>query len=391
MLPLRGITVVALEQAVAAPLATRQLADLGARVIKIERPDGGDFARAYDTTAKGLSSYFVWLNRGKESLALDLKRPGAALVLDRLLRRADVFVQNLAPGAAERLGTAASRLRPRYPRLIVCTVSGYGSAGPYASKKAYDLLVQSEVGLISITGTEATPSKVGISVADIAAGMYAYSGVLTALIARATTGEGAALDVSLFDALGEWMGFAAYYTGYGGTLPPRSGPHHASIAPYGPFGTRDGPVYLAVQNAREWTRFCAGVLRHPELADDARFRTNPDRVRNREALDAAIGAVLGALTAAEAIARLESARIAYARLNSVAEWLDHPQLRERGCWREIASPAGPLRALLPPVRTEGVEPVMGPVPAVGQHTRAILGELGFDAAEIERFAKEAMR
>lgn len=390
MLPLQGITVVALEQAVAAPLATRQLADLGARVIKIERRDGGDFARGYDATAKGLSSYFVWLNRGKESLALDLKHADAARVLERLLQRADVFVQNLAPGAPERLGTAASQLRPTHPRLIVCTVSGYGTTGPYASKKAYDLLVQSEVGLISITGTEETPSKVGISVADIAAGMYAYSGILTALIARGATGQGTAVDVSLFDALGEWMGFALYYAGYGGRSPRRSGPNHASIAPYGPFGTRDGQLYLGIQNAREWTRFCADVLRRPALADDERFRTNPERVRYREALHAAIEDVFGALTTAEAIARLESAQIAYARMNSVAEWLEHPQLRERGCWREIESPAGPLRALLPPVRMEGVEPAMGPVPTLGEHTRAILDELGFAAADVERWTKEAM-
>ncbi|MGE5242886.1 MAG: CaiB/BaiF CoA transferase family protein [Betaproteobacteria bacterium] len=390
MLPLEGITVVALEQAVAAPFATRQLADLGARVIKIERPDGGDFARAYDSTTKGLSSYFVWLNRAKESLTLDLKHPDAGRVLDALLRRADVFVQNLAPGAPERLGTDAPRLRAKYPRLIVCTVSGYGTAGPYASKKAYDLLVQSEVGLMSITGTEETPSKVGISVADVAAGMYAYSGILTALIARGTTGEGAAIDVSLFDALSEWMGFAAYYAGYGGRAPRRSGPNHASIVPYGPFPTRDGQVYLAIQNAREWTRFCADVLRRPELAGDERFRSNPDRVRNREPLASAIGAVFGALTSAEAMARLEAAGIAYARMNSVEEWIEHPQLRERDCWREIGSPAGPLRALRPPVRMEGVEPVMGPIPALGEHTRAILGELGFDASDIERWTKEAM-
>ncbi len=390
MRPLDGLTVVALEQAVAAPFATRQLADLGARVIKIERVDGGDFARHYDTTARGLSSYFVWLNRGKESLTLDLKHADAPRVLDGLLGRADVFIQNLAPGAPERLGTAAAALRPKYPRLIVCTVSGYGSDGPYAEKKAYDLLVQSEVGLISITGTEETPSKVGISVADIAAGMYAYSGILTALIARGVTGAGTSLDVSLFDALGEWMGFAVYYAGYGGRAPLRSGPSHASIAPYGPFPTRDGPLYLGIQNAREWTRFCADVLGRPELAGDERFRTNSDRVRNREALHAAIGDVVGRLPADDVIARLERARIAYARMNSVAEWLEHPQLAARDCWREIGSPAGPLRALRPPVRMEDVDPVMGAIPAVGEHTRAILAELGFDAATIDRWKKEAM-
>jgi itaconate CoA-transferase len=389
-LPLRGITVVALEQAVAAPFATRQLADLGARVIKIERRDGGDFARGYDTTARGLSSYFVWLNRSKESLALDVKHPEAPRVLDALLRRADVFVQNLGPGAPERLGTAAAQLRPKYPRLVVCTVSGYGATGPYAPKKAYDLLVQSEVGLISITGTEETPSKVGISVADIAAGMYAYSGILTALLSRTATGEGSAIDVSLFDALGEWMGFAAYYAGYGGKAPRRSGANHASIAPYGPFRTRDGQVYLGIQNPREWARFCADVLQRPDLSDDERFRTNSDRVRNREELHAVIDAVFGALTADEAIARLDAAQIAWARMNSVADWLAHPQLAGRDCWREVRTPVGPLRALRPPVRMEGVEPVMGPVPAAGEHTEAILAELGFDPATIGRWREEAM-
>jgi itaconate CoA-transferase len=389
MLPLRGITVVAIEQAVAAPFATRQLADLGARVIKIERPDEGDFARGYDATVKGLSSYFVWLNRSKESLALDLKQPEAQEVLARLLQRADVFVQNLAPGAADRLGTGAADLRARYPRLIVCNVSGYGSSGPYAQKKAYDLLVQSEVGLISITGTEDAPSKVGISVADIAAGMYAYAGVLTALLARTASGQGATIEVSLFDALAEWMGSAAYYTMYGGSPPPRSGANHASIAPYGPFSSGDGTqIYLGIQNAREWTRFCGDVLRVPDLADDERFRSNPLRVEHRRALHDAIESVFGGLSAAQIIERLESARIAFARMNSVAEFVGHPQLSARQCWREIGSPAGPLRALVPPVRIDAVEPVMGPVPSLGQHSRAILEELGFDAGVIARWRKE---
>jgi crotonobetainyl-CoA:carnitine CoA-transferase CaiB-like acyl-CoA transferase len=389
MLPLRGMTVVAIEQAVAAPFATRQLADLGARVIKIERPDEGDFARGYDATVKGLSSYFVWLNRSKESLALDLKRAEAQDVLARLLARADVFVQNLAPGAADRLGTAAADLRARYPRLVVCTVSGYGSSGPYAHKKAYDLLVQSEVGLISITGTEETPSKVGISIADIAAGMYAYTGVLTALLARAASGQGTAIEVSLFDALAEWMGCAAYYTAYGGSPPARNGPNHASIAPYGPFPSRDGDqIYLGIQNAREWLRFCANVLRRPDLADDDRFRSNSLRVEHRHALHDAIDDVFRRLSMTAIIERLESARIAFARMNSVAEFVDHPQLSARGCWREIDSPVGPLRALVPPVRMEDVEPVMGAVPSLGQHSDAILEELGFDAATIARWRKE---
>jgi itaconate CoA-transferase len=391
MHPLKGITVVALEQAVAAPFATRQLADLGARVIKIERPDGGDFARGYDTTVNGLSSYFVWLNRSKESITLDLKRPEGTELMARLLDRADVFVQNLAPGAAGRLGTTAAALCERYPRLIVCTVSGYGSSGPYAGKKAYDLLVQSEVGLIAITGTEEQPAKVGISVADIAAGMYAYSGVLTALLARATTGRGASVEVSLFDALGEWMQHAAYYAGYGGSPPRRSGPNHASIAPYGPFRTGDGDqVYLGVQNAREWTRFCADVLQRPELLVDDRFAANSARVQNREALHQAIDLVFATLSTRAVVERLDAASIAHARMNSVVEFVGHPQLAARDCWHDIGSPVGMLRAVAPPVRMSGVEPVMGDVPALGQHTDAILGELGADRDTIARWRREGL-
>jgi len=374
--PLAGITVVALEQAVAAPLATRHLADLGARVIKIERPDGGDFARHYDAAVKGLSSYFVWLNRSKQSLTLDLKRPEAMEVLARLLARADVFVQNLAPGAADRLGLAPAALRDRHPRLIVCTVSGYGAAGPYAAKKAYDLLVQSEVGLVSITGTPDAAAKAGISAADIAAGMYAYSGILTALVARAATGRGATIDVSLFDALGEWMAQPAYYTMYGGAPPPRSGAAHATIAPYGPVRAADGEIVVAVQNAREWTRFCAGVLGWPELEDDDRFRTNALRVKNRDALHVVIESTLGPLPIADIVARLERAGIAYARVNGVAGFVEHPQLVARDVWRDVDSPAGAIRALRPPVRMDGVEPVMRAVPALGEHTTAILEELG---------------
>ena len=376
MTPLAGITVVALEQAVAAPLATRHLADLGARVIKIERPDGGDFVRRYDAAVKGLSSYFLRLNRSKQSLTLDLKRPEAMEVLARLLARADVFVQNLAPGAADRLGLAPAALRDRHPRLIVCTVSGYGAAGPYAAKKAYDLLVQSEVGLVSITGTPDAAAKAGISAADIAAGMYAYSGILTALVARAATGRGATIDVSLFDALGEWMAQPAYYTMYGGAPPPRSGAAHATIAPYGPVRAADGEIVVAVQNAREWTRFCAGVLGWPELEDDDRFRTNALRVKNRDALHVVIESTLGPLPIADIVARLERAGIAYARVNGVAGFVEHPQLVERDVWRDVDSPAGAIRALRPPVRMDGVEPVMRAVPALGEHTTAILEELG---------------
>jgi itaconate CoA-transferase len=391
MHPLSGIVVVAVEQAVAAPFATRQLADLGARVIKIERPDGGDFARGYDTTVKGLSSYFVWLNRSKESLTLDLKRREAAGAFARLIARADVFVQNLAPGAAERLGTAASVLRDRHPRLIVCNVSGYGVSGPYSQKKAYDLLVQSEVGLVSITGSDETPARVGISVADIAAGMYAYSGILTALLARTTTGRGSSIEVSLFDALAEWMGQPANFAGYGGPPPPRAGANHASIAPYGPFRAGDGgQIALAIQNSREWTMFCAEVLRRPELADDERFRTNPLRVRNRPALHDAIESAFAPLTTSEVIERLEGARIAWARVNSMAEFLAHPQLSSRDRWRDIGSPAGALRATIPPVRIDEVEPVMGDVPALGQHTDAILGELGVAPDTVAAWRREGV-
>jgi crotonobetainyl-CoA:carnitine CoA-transferase CaiB-like acyl-CoA transferase len=376
--PLDGITVVAVEQAVAVPFATRQLADLGARVIKVERPGEGDFARTYDTTVKGLSSYFVWLNRSKQSLTLDLKSPGAHQIMSRLIGRADVFVENLAPGAARRLGLAPDTLHERNPRLVACSVSGYGAEGPYAAKKAYDLLVQSEVGLVSLTGTEEEPAKVGISVADIAAGMYAYSGILAALYARTSSGRGAVLDISLFDALGEWMSAPAYFTKYGGSAPRRSGAHHASIAPYGPYNTRGGrAVYFGIQNSREWLRFCTEVLRRPEVATDERFNSNSGRVRQRKALDELINAVFDRLTAAEVLDRLECAEIANARVGSVADFIDHPQLSARRRWRAIDSPAGPVETLLPPVQMSGADAVMGAVPALGEHTNAILGELGF--------------
>jgi itaconate CoA-transferase len=378
-LPLDGVTVVSIEQAVAAPFATRQLADLGARVIKIERPDGGDFARSYDHAVNGLSSYFVWLNRSKESLALDLKHEAAAGVLRRLLERADVFVQNLAPGAAERLGLSAAQLRGPYPRLIVCTITGFGSFGPFARQKAYDMLVQAETGLTSITGTPETPSRVGISVADIAAGMYAYSGILSALLTRKQSGQASAVEVSLFDALSEWMGAPMYYTAYGGSEPPRSGAAHATIAPYELFVSGDGAeIYLAIQNAREWTRFCEQVLGRPQMTRDPRFTTNAQRVEHRLELHGIIENLFSELPAVDILDRLERAEIAFARRNSVAEFVSHPQLAERDCWKTIDSPAGPLRALRPPVRIEGVDPAMGAVPALGQHTRHILEELGLD-------------
>jgi crotonobetainyl-CoA:carnitine CoA-transferase CaiB-like acyl-CoA transferase len=383
MLPLTGITVIAVEQAVAAPFASRQLADLGARVIKIERPGVGDFARSYDTTVNGLASHFVWTNRSKESLTLDLKRPEAGDVLTRLVARTDVFMHNLAPGAVNRLGFGSDTLRQRYRRLITCEISGYGSSGPYRDKKAYDLLVQSEAGLVSITGTGDTPSKVGISIADIAAGMYAFSGVLAALLRRQQTGEGSVVEVSMFDALAEWMGYPAYFTEGGGTAPVRSGARHASIAPYGPFPAGDGqPVYLGLQNEREWARFCTDVLKRPELADDERFASNSARVAHQEALDQAITQAFAGLSAADVVARLDSAGIANARMNSMREFLDHPQLAARDRWRTVASPAGPLRALVPPISLDRSEPVMGPIPALGEHTDAILGEIGYDAATI---------
>jgi len=388
--PLEGVTVVAIEQAVAGPFATRQLADLGARVIKIERPDGGDFARGYDSVVNGLASWFVWLNRTKESVTLDLKRPEAANVLDRLLQNADVFLQNLAPGAVDRLGLSAADLRARYPRLIVCNISGYGTAGPYADKKAYDLLIQSEVGLLSITGTEETPSKVGISIADISAGMYAYSGILSALLARARTGEGTVLDVALIDTLGEWMTHAALYTRHGGTPPPRTGATHATIAPYGPFRTRDGALVVAVQSNREWVEFCVHVLRQPELAEDPRFVTNALRAQHRELLGTTIDAVFSQLPLAEVLRRLDGANLASANLNTVQGYLQHPQLASRDCWRDVDTPGGPVRVLIPPVRMAGAEPVIGPVPALGQHTSAVLQELAFDKDTIAQWAERGV-
>jgi crotonobetainyl-CoA:carnitine CoA-transferase CaiB-like acyl-CoA transferase len=379
MLPLEGMTVVSLEQAVAAPFATRQLADLGARVIKVERPEVGDFARGYDRTVKGLSSHFVWLNRSKESLTLDLKQDGTKEVLHRLIERADVFVQNLAPGATGRLGFDAKTLRERHPRLIVCDVSGYGSSGPYRDKKAYDLLVQCEAGLVSITGTPETPSKVGVSIADIACGMYAYSGILTALLRRERTGEGATLEVSLFEALAEWMGFPAYYAMYGGKEPPRTGASHAAIAPYGPFECGDGEViFLGIQNQREWERFCEVVLERPALAGDERFASNSERVENRDDLHQDIEAILQRFSSREAIERLEEAKIANARMRTVRGLLEHPQLGARDRWREVRSPVGPLRTLLPPATIDGIEPVMAPIPSVSEHTEKILAELGYD-------------
>ena len=380
---LDGITVVSLEQAVAAPFATRQLADLGARVIKIERPGTGDFARHFDGSVKGLCSYFVWLNRSKESLSLDVKAPQGRAILHELLETADVLVQNLAPGAAQRLGLDAAALTTRYPRLITCSVTGYGSDGPWSGRKAYDLLVQCETGLVSLTGTPEHMVKVGISVADIAAGMYAYSGVLTALFQRERTGKVAPVQVALFDALAEWMGQPAYYTRYGGTQPARVGAQHATIAPYGPFPTGDGDtVLLSIQNDREWTALCAVVLGRPPLATDARFATGEARVANREALNELITQRFTALGTDAVIGLLDGAGIANARINTVAEFLAHPVLAERDRWRDVDTPNGPVAALLPPATVGGTEARMDAVPEVGEHTEAILSELGRDRDQI---------
>jgi len=377
-LPLAGLTVVALEQAVAAPFATRQLADLGARVIKVERPGTGDFARGFDTTVHGQASYFVWLNRGKQSIELDVKSADGRRVLAALAGQADVLVQNLAPGAAERLGLGAAELRERHPRLIVCAISGYGSDGPYRNKKAYDLLVQCETGLVSVTGTPEEPAKVAISIADISAGMYAYSGVLAALYERERTGQGTSIEIAMLDTLGEWMSQPVYYTVYGGRPPRRTGARHASIAPYGPYSAAGGEqVFLGLQNDREWAVLCEKILHRPDLVTDGRFRTNPDRVAHDAELTGILQAAFGTMTAAQLTAALDEAGIACARLRSPAEFAAHPQLAARDRWREVDTPGGPVRALLPPVSMPGREAAMGAVPALGQHTAAIRAELGF--------------
>ncbi|MFT3954039.1 MAG: CaiB/BaiF CoA-transferase family protein [Piscinibacter sp.] len=380
MLPLEGITVVALEHAIAAPFATRQLADLGARVIKIERPGVGDFARGYDTRARGLSSHFVWVNRAKQSLTLDLKHPQAAPVLAALVARADVVVQNLAPGAAERLGLGWPALSANRPSLILCDISGYGGDGPFRDKKAYDLLIQSEAGFLSITGTPDEPCKAGIAIADIAAGMYAYSNILAALIERGRTGRGRHIDVAMLESLAEWMGHPLYYTQDGAAAPPRSAAAHATIYPYGPFATGDGgSVMLGLQNEREWLSFCRVVLQRPALAEDARFAGAAARSAARGELRGIIEDQLRTMTAEQVIERLDAAQIANAQVRTMAGLWDHPQLRARERWREVGSSAGPLPALLPPGRDDAR---LDPVPALGEHSDAILAELGFDAAAL---------
>jgi len=389
MRPLEGITVVALEQVIAGPFATRQLAELGARVIKIERPGTGDASRGYDRTVRGLSSHFVWTNRSKESLALDVKHPASREILSRLIGKADVFLQNLAPGAAERLGLGSGELRKKHPRLIWCGISGYGPAGPYANKKAYDLLVQCEAGLLSVTGMPEAPAKAGIPVADIASGMYAFSSILAALLRRERSDEGATLDITMLESLGEWMGFPAYFTAYGGEPPARSGAHHATIVPYGPFKTGEGgSVFLSVQNEREFERFCDAVLSNPALKKDPRFSNGPARARNRDAMHAEIEKAFLNKSTSEVLQSLETAEIANARLNSMQEFWDHPQLAARGRWAKVASPAGEIDALKPPFNLSGFEPRMDPLPALGEHTRAILAELGYRGGEIDALAAQ---
>jgi itaconate CoA-transferase len=385
MLPLEGITVVSLEQAVAAPFCSRQLADLGARVIKIERPKVGDFARAYDESVKGQSAYFVWLNRSKESLTLDMKHAAAPDVLARLIAKADVFVQNLAPGAAKRLGLSADALLAKHPRLIVCDISGYGDSGPYAKKKAYDLLVQSEAGVVSVTGTEDSPSKVGISITDIGTGLHAYAAILAALYERSRTGKGRRIEVTMFEAMVEWMSHPLYYTHFGGRAPKRAGPDHATIVPYGRFRAGDGKhVMFGIQNEREWASFCAGVLKKPELATDPRYDNNTKRTAARAEVVGLIESVFADLTAEAVVARLDEAGIANARLNTPEEVWNHPQLQARNRWREVDSPAGKIPAVLPPASFSGVEPRMDPIPRVGEHTDRILAELGLSNEEIAK-------
>ncbi len=389
MRPLDGITVVTLEHAIAAPFCTRQLADLGARVIKIERPGVGDFARAYDDRVKGMSSHFVWVNRSKESLSLDVKHPEANVILDRLLAKADVLVQNLAPGAAARLGLSFEALSYRFPGLIVCDISGYGADGPYRDKKAYDLLIQSESGFLSVTGTEDTPAKAGASIADIAAGMYAYTNILAALIQRGRTGKGCRIDVSMLESMTEWMSFPLYYAYEGAPPPVRAGAAHATIYPYGPFPAGDGKiVMLGLQNEREWVLFCEKVLLQPALATDTRFDSSSKRSAARKALYDIICSSFSSLTAEQIIERLDAAPIACARLNDMHELWDHAQLRARDRWARVASPVGEVRAPLPPGVSTAWEARMDPIPALGEHTRAILTELGYASDAVDALATE---
>lgn len=389
MRPLDGVTVVTLEHAIAAPFCTRQLADLGARVIKIERPGTGDFARGYDTRVRGLASHFVWTNRSKESVTLDVKHAKAREILAKLIARADVLVQNLAPGASARLGLSYETLAADHPRLIVCDVSGYGASGPYRDKKAYDLLIQSESGFLSITGTPENPSKAGNSIADISAGMYAYSSILAALLQRGRTGRGTRIDVSLLETMVEWMSYPLYYAFEGAPAPPRTAASHATIYPYGPFRAGDGKlVMLGLQNEREWALFCERVLRRPEIAADERFASNARRVAARAEVDAIVDETFSRLTAQEVLQRLELAGIANARINEMHEVWAHPQLAARERWTQVDTPAGQVPALFPPALPDSVQPRMGPVPGLGEHTDSVLGELGYSAQTIASLRAE---
>ncbi|KAH6721415.1 alpha-methylacyl-CoA racemase [Leptodontidium sp. MPI-SDFR-AT-0119] len=373
--PLDGITVIALEQVIAGPYCTRQLAEMGARVVKIERPGKGDFARSYDTRAAGLSSHFAWTNRSKQSLALDIKKAGDLALLKKLITKADVFLQNLAPGAADRLGLGYEELKKTNERLIVCDISGYGADGPYRNKKAYDLLIQAEAGMLSITGTEETPSKVGASIADIAAGMYAYSNIMAALLVRAKTGKGCRIDVSMLECMVEWMGYPLYYAYDGASPPSRAGASHASIYPYGPFQARDATVMLGLQNEREWASFCSKVLQKPELTSDPRFAGSNERSENRTELKAIIEDVFACMTAEEVVRRLDEAAIGNAKVNDMQAVWDHPQLAERKRWTEIRTEKGKMRVSIPPAIPSNVEPIIGPVPRVGAHNEKIMREL----------------
>ncbi|WP_211343422.1 CaiB/BaiF CoA transferase family protein [Lampropedia puyangensis] len=391
--PLEGVTVVTLEHAIAAPFCTRQLADLGARVIKVERPGVGDFARAYDERVKGLASHFVWTNRSKESITLDVKQADAQDVLAKLLEHADVLVQNLAPGAAARLGLSFEALHAKHPKLIVCDISGYGddpaNPGPYRDKKAYDLLIQSESGFLSVTGTADEPAKAGCSIADISAGMYAYSNILAALLERGKTGKGKRIDISMLESMVEWMNFPMYYAFEGAKPPVRAGAAHATIYPYGPFPTGDGnTVMLGLQNEREWAAFCQTVLQAPALATDARFDSNSKRVANRQALREIIVQHFASLTTEQALARIDEAHIANARVNTMQDVWQHQQLQARHRWAQVNTSAGPIPALLPPGMNSADAPRMDAVPALGQHTEAILQQLGYSTSDIARMHAE---
>lgn len=389
--PLDGITVISLEHAIAAPFCTRQLADMGARVIKVERPGVGDFARSYDERVDGMASHFVWTNRSKESLTLDLKQPEAQEILAQLLGEADVLVQNLAPGAAARLGLSYEALSSRHPRLIVCDISGYGEGGPYQDKKAYDLLIQSESGFLSVTGTPDEPAKAGCSISDIAAGMYAYSSILSSLLLREKTGQGARIDVSMLESMVEWMGFPMYYAFNGATPPPRAGASHATIYPYGPFAVGDGSeVMLGLQNEREWVAFCQDVLMQPELATDSRFNSNTLRVANKDTLRVLILTTFASLTREQVIERLETARIANASVNTMQDVWDHPQLKARQRWTTVESASGTLPTLIPPASSTAFQPRIDKIPALGENTDAILAALGYSESDINRLAEQGV-